>query len=114
MTKGRVTQVMRQADGFDQVFVGTQGARDRASDLGDFQGVRQAGAVVIAFIVDENLGLIFQAAEGSGVQDAVAVALEGGAVFRLFIRVAAPFAYLAADPVRRQALIFNGLRVLYA
>ena len=89
VTEGRVPQVVRQADGFDQVLVGAQGAGDGAPNLGYFQGVGQAGAVVVAFIVDEYLGLVFQAAEGGGVQDAVAVALEGGAVFRLVIRVCA-------------------------
>ena len=74
-----MAQVVGQADGFDQVFVGAQGDGDGAPDLGHFQGVGQAGAVVIALVVDEHLGFVFQAAEGGGVQDAVAVALEGGA-----------------------------------
>ena len=69
--------------------------------------VGQAGAVVIALVVNEYLGLIFQAAEGGGVQDAVTVALESGAVIRLFLRVAAPLGIFAADAVWRQALVFE-------
>ena len=41
--------------------------------------VREAGAVVVALVEHEHLGLVGQAAEGGGVHDAVAVALEGGA-----------------------------------
>ena len=77
VTEGRMTQVVRQADGFHQVFVGTQGAGNGAADLGHFQRVGQAGAEVIAFKIDEDLGLVFQPAEGSGMQHPVAVALEG-------------------------------------
>jgi len=87
VAEGGMAQVMGQADGFGQVLVDRQGAGDGAADLGDLQRMRQAGAVVVALIVDEDLGLVLQAAEGSGVQDAVAVALEGGAVVRLVFRV---------------------------
>src|SRR5512139_3966297 len=66
----------------------------------------QACSVVIAFIVNENLSLIFQAAESGGVQDAVAVALVSSTVFRLLFRVATPFGAFAADAVWRQALVF--------
>ncbi len=78
-----MAQVVRQADGLDQVLVGPQGPGERPPDLGDLQRVRQAGAVVVAFVVDEDLGLVFQTAEGGGVQDAIAVALEDGPIGRL-------------------------------
>ena len=42
----------------------------------DFDGVRETGAKHIAFMIDEYLGLVFEATEGAGVHDAVAVALE--------------------------------------
>jgi hypothetical protein len=44
---------------------------------------------VIPFIVDEDLGLVLEAAEGATVDDAVAVALVGGAVGVRGLRVAA-------------------------
>ena len=56
-----------------------QGAGDAAGDGGDFDGVGQAGAQMIAGAVEEDLGLVFQAAEGAGMDDAVAVALVFGA-----------------------------------
>src|SRR5262249_42453542 len=55
-------------------------ARDRARDLGAFERVREPVPVVVALVVDEDLGLVLEAAERSRVHDAVAVALEGGAV----------------------------------
>jgi hypothetical protein len=53
-----------------------QGARHRARDLRDLDAVRQAGAKQVAFVIDEDLGLVFEAAKGGGMDDAVAVALE--------------------------------------
>ena len=107
MPEGGVAQVVRQADGLDQVLVGAQRPGDGASDLRHLQRVGEAGAEVIAFVVDEHLRLVFQAAEGGGVQDAVAVALEGGAVFRLVIEVGAPLGVLAAHAVGGERLVFQ-------
>ena len=60
-------------------------------DLGHFKCMGQTGAVVIALVVDENLGFVFQPAKSAGVQDAVSVALETGAIFRFIFRVFTPF-----------------------
>ena len=76
MTEGTVSKVVRQANRLDQVFICAESPRNCASNLGDFKGMGQAGAVVIAFIVDEYLGLVLQPAEGGCVQDPIAVALE--------------------------------------
>src|SRR5581483_480633 len=75
----RMAEVMGERDGLRQVFVEAQGAGDGARDLRDFQRVGQAGAIVVFFRVYENLRFMFQAAEGFGVEDAVAVALKGRA-----------------------------------
>ena len=50
-------------------------ARDRAADLRHFERVRQARAEQVALVVDEDLGLVDEAAERGAVHDAVAVAL---------------------------------------
>jgi hypothetical protein len=50
--------------------------RARAGDLCDFDAVGQAGAEQVAFVIDEDLRLVFEPAEGGGVDDAVTVALE--------------------------------------
>ena len=52
-------------------------AASDARDLGHLEGVRQARDVVVALGVDEHLRLVLEPAEGLGVEDPVAVALEG-------------------------------------
>jgi hypothetical protein len=64
MAEGRVSEVVGQRNGFDQVFVEMQGARHAAGDLRDFDAVRQAGAEEVALVVDENLRLVFEPAKG--------------------------------------------------
>ena len=68
---------MPQADGLGQVLVQTQRPGNGARQLRHFQGVGQAGDEMVAAWRDEDLGLVFQAPEGIGVNDAVAVALKG-------------------------------------
>ena len=67
---------MREGDGFDQVFIEAQVARDGAAHLRHFQAVRQARTEQISLVIEEHLGLVFKAAESRGMDDAVAVALE--------------------------------------
>src|SRR3990172_1209933 len=112
MPKRRVTQVMRQADRLLEVLVGAQGAGDGARDLSYFQGVGQASAVVIALVDDEHLGLVFQAAKGSRVQNAIPVALEGSAVFWFVFRVRPAPGIPAVQPIGSQALIFDDFEFL--
>ena len=70
---------MAEAHGLDQVFVEVQGSGYGAAYLGDLQGVGEARDIMIAEGRDEDLGLVLEPAEGLGVDDAVAVALEVGA-----------------------------------
>ena len=77
MAEGRVAEVMGQRQRFGQILVEPERARERAGDLGDFQGVGQPGAVMVALMEHENLGLVREPAEGGGMDDAVAVAAEG-------------------------------------
>ena len=74
-----MAQVVDQANAFHQVAVEAQALGHAAGDLCHFHGVGQARAKKVAAIVGENLGFIGEAAEGAGVDNAVAVALEGGA-----------------------------------
>ncbi len=78
-----MAQVVRQRQGLGQVFVQAQGAGDGAGDLRDLDAVGQPGAVEIAFVVDEDLGLVLQFSKRGAVDDAVAVALPGGPGWRL-------------------------------
>ena len=74
MAKRRVTEVVRQGDGFDQVFIQVQSAGNGAGQLRHFQRMRQPGAKQITFVVQENLGFVDQAPKCRAVYDAVAVA----------------------------------------
>ena len=71
----RMTQVVRQADGFNQVFVEPQRARDRTAQLRDFERMREPRAKQIALVVQEHLGLVDQPAKRRRVHDTIAVAL---------------------------------------
>ena len=96
VAEGRVAEVVRQRDRLGQVLVEPEGARQRAGHLRGLDRVREPRPVVVALVVHEHLRLVLEAAEGGGVDDAVAVALEGHAegVFGLGVaaaaRVAAP------------------------
>ena len=93
MPKGRVPEIMGERDRFRQVLVQSQRARDGATDRRDLDGMRQAGAQMIASPVKENLGLIFHAAEGAGMNDPGAIALKLGPISmaRLGVFAAARF-----------------------
>jgi hypothetical protein len=71
-----VSKVVTKTNRFDQIFVCPERTGDCAPNLGYFQRVSKPGAVIVAFIVYEDLGFIFQPAEGGRMQNAVAVALE--------------------------------------
>jgi hypothetical protein len=90
--KGRVAEVVPERDRLGEVLVQAQGPCHRARDAGRLERVREARAVMIALGVDEDLGLVLQAAEGLAVDDPVAVALKRRpqAAFLLFRVRAAP------------------------
>ena len=47
MSKGTVAKIMAQRDGLGQVFIQAQRARNGARHLADFQGMREAGTIVV-------------------------------------------------------------------
>ena len=65
MAEGRVAQIMGQRHGLGQIFVDRQGARQAAGELRHFQRMGQPGAVIIAFMLHEDLGLVLEPAEGA-------------------------------------------------
>ncbi len=81
---------------------------ERAGDLRHLDRVGQPGAVVVAFMRDEHLRLVLQAAEGGRVDDAVAVALEAacGSGFPSSARSGRAFA-----PDRRHKAHAGGSRI---
>ena len=81
VAEGRMAEIVSEGDSFSEVFVDAKGAGNIAGDTGDFHGVGESGAEMVAGAVKENLGFIFEAAKGAGMDDAVAVALVMGAPF---------------------------------
>ena len=90
VAEGRMSHVVDQGDRLGQVFVDPEEASGRAGNLGRFQRMGEAGPVVVALVVDEDLRLILQLAEGAAVDDPVAVALIGGTQVVLDFRRGAP------------------------
>ncbi len=76
MAERGVAQIVRQRHRLGEIFVQRQRPGDGAGHLADFQRMGQAGAVMLAFVVQEHLGLVLQAAEGRRVHDTVSIPLE--------------------------------------
>ena len=72
----RVAEVVAERDRLGEVLVEREGAGQRAGELRDLDGVGQPGAEMVALVMHEHLRLVGEAAEGGGMDDAVAVALE--------------------------------------
>lgn len=87
MAEGRMTEVMGEGKGLGEVLIEAEAARNGAGDLGDLERVGEAGAEEVTLVIDEDLRLVLQLAEGGAVDDAVAVALEGAARRRLRLPV---------------------------
>jgi hypothetical protein len=102
-----VAQVVGQANSLDQVLIRSEGTRDGAADLCHLQGMGQPGAEIISFEGYKDLRLIFQAAEGGGVDNPVAVALKRCTVIRLVIQKGAPLRVSASYAVWRECPVFQ-------
>ena len=74
-----MAEVVRQRQRFGEILVEAELAGQRAGDLRHFQRVGQPGAVMIALVEHEHLGLVLQAAEGGGMDHPVAIAPERAA-----------------------------------
>ncbi len=74
----RVAKVVDERHALRQVLVKLQGARQGTGDLGDLDRVRQARAIMIAVLRDEDLRLVLQTAKSRRMDDAVAIALKFG------------------------------------
>ena len=85
----RVAEVVAQPDRLGQVLVEAQRPRHGPRDLRDLERVGEPRAVVIALGRDEHLRLVLEAPERLGVDDPVAVALEGRAQRAVLLRTLA-------------------------
>ena len=80
MAAGAVTTVVAERDRFGERHVEPDRGRHRPRHLRDLERMREARPLMIVG-KHEHLRLAGQAPEGCGVEDAVAIAFEGGAVF---------------------------------
>ncbi len=74
MAEGWVAEIVGERQRLGQILIEMKRAGDGAGDLRHFEAVGQPRAVMVALVIDEHLGLVVQPAEGSRMQDAVAVA----------------------------------------
>ena len=70
-----MAEIMGQTDRLGQVLVETQGAGNGAANLGDLDGMGQAGAEHIALVIDEHLGFVFKPAKRGRVYDSIPIPL---------------------------------------
>ena len=96
-----MTKIVGERDRLGEVFVKTQLARHGARDLRHLKAVGQPGAVVVAFMKNEHLRFVGQAAKGGRMQYAVAVTLEWTARWALWLGVRAPAAWNCACRIKR-------------
>ena len=88
MPERRVAEIVREANRLGQRFVQTQRRSDGATDLCHLERVRDASAIQIAFVIDENLGFVDQSAKRVRVDDAVTIALEFATILGRWFGVA--------------------------
>src|SRR3546814_18802924 len=69
MAEAGVAEVVGQRHRLGEILVEAEGAADRARDLRHLDRVGSPRAVVIALVVDEDLGLVLQPREGSGLAE---------------------------------------------
>src|SRR6478752_422210 len=87
MAERRMAEIVRERQRFGEIFVESQGAGERTRDLRHFKRVGEPGAVVVALVEYEHLGLVLEAAKGRRMDDAIAVAAEGAAAFARRLRI---------------------------
>ena len=110
VAKGGVPEIVCKRDRLHQIFIEFQAARHRARDLRDLEAVRESRAKQVAFVIDEDLGLVFEAAERRRVNDTVAVALEFGAANRRRLVSAAPTRIVRTHRIGRKVSHFEQTR----
>ncbi len=77
VAEGRMADVVDKGECFGEVFVQREGFSDLTGDLGDFHGVCEARTEVVGSARGEDLRFACEAAEGSRLDDSLAISLEG-------------------------------------
>ena len=102
VAEGRVPEIMRERNRLDKILVQSKGPGYRTRNLRNLEGMCQAGSIMVAFMVDENLGLVLKPAESRRVNDPVAIALEIGSETGIGFRMPPPAAAIAAAGIGSQ------------
>lgn len=76
MAKRRMTEIVAESAGLREVLIEAKRARQRPRNLGNLKGMGEAGAIVVPFVVDEDLGLVGEPPKRRGMDNAVAIAAE--------------------------------------
>jgi hypothetical protein len=92
MAERRMAEIVGERQRLGQILVESERAGERARHLGDFERVGEPGAVMVALVEDEDLGLVLEPPERGGMDDAVAVAAEGAAACAGRLRMEPPAA----------------------
>ncbi len=82
----RMPKIMGQRHGLGQFLIQPQRARNGPGHLRHLDGMGQARTIIVAFVFNENLGLVFQPPKRAGVNDPVPVPLKAGAKVAFFFR----------------------------
>jgi hypothetical protein len=110
MAEGRMAEIMGQCEGFGEVLIEAKLTGNGARDLRHFEAVGEPRPVVVPFVIEEDLRLVGEAAEGRGVQDPVAVALERAAGRAIGFGKAAATGWHGAGSVRSERTL-AGLQI---
>src|SRR5207248_178193 len=97
----RMTEIVSKRKRLGQILVEPQPTSERTGDLRDFERVGQPGAVVVALIEHEDLGLVLEPAERGGMDDSVAIAAEGTAACARRLRIEAAAAQFGVARIWR-------------
>src|ERR1017187_3380664 len=89
MSKGRMADVVNQSQRLDQINIQVERGGNGARDLRHLHGVGQTSTEVVGVAAGEDLRLVFQPAEGAGMDHAIAVPLKGIAIRMRRLGVAA-------------------------
>ena len=90
MSEGRVADVVAERESFGEIDVQAKRACHGSGDLRYLNGVGKPVAEVVGEGVRKDLGFVFEAAESSGVYDAIAITLKIIAVRVGELRVPSP------------------------
>jgi hypothetical protein len=90
MAKRRMPQIVGKRNCLDKIFVKSQGTSYASCDLGDFKGVGQACAEKIAFMVNEDLRLVFKSPKCGRMHDSITIPLKLAAMRGRLVGMAPP------------------------